>query len=266
MSLKVRKPLGPGLTRWVDGEMKRIRFSILKLKPGEGFSESLSDWELCLVLLCGECRVAVSGRDLGELGPRRDVFRDPAWAAYVPGGMSWQVEAKSELCAALCYAPGRGGEPRLIRPEDLVIRQRGRPGYERRVVDIAVEKVPAQSLLVGETFNAAGQWSSYPPHCHEKDDPGRESFQEEVYFYQVDPPQGFGYQRVYTDDRALDEAITVEHNDLVLLPRGYHPVAAAPGYCVYYLWVLAGTTRVMKPRDDPAHAWVLLGVRSSNEV
>ncbi len=256
MTLKIRKPLGPGLTRLVDGELKLIRFGILKLKPGESFGETLSDWELCLVLLQGSGRVSVEGRELSELGPRRDVFLDPAWAVYVPGGMSWRVEATSELAAALGYAPGRGGAPKLIRPEDLVIHERGRPGYQRRVADIAVEKVEARSLLVGETFTFPGQWSSYPPHCHERDDLPRESFQEEVYYYQVDPPQGFGYQRVYTDDRSLDEAITVEHGDLVLLPKGYHPVAAAPGYWVYYLWVLAGGTRQMRPREDPAHSWV----------
>lgn len=258
MRLKIRKPLGPGLTRLVDGELRRIRFSILRLNPGEEFSETLSDWEMCLVLLSGKCRMEAGPAAGGwSLGPRGDVFQDPAWAVYVPGGMIWRVRAEQELKAALCYAPGRGGEPRLIRPEALVVHERGRPGFQRRVVDIVAEKIPAHSLLVGETFTAPGQWSSYPPHCHEKDDPGQESFQEEIYFYQVDPAQGFGYQRVYTDDRSLDEAITVEHNDLVLLPRGYHPVAAAPGYCVYYLWVLAGTTRVMKPRDDPAHTWVL---------
>ena len=256
MSLKIRKPLGPGLTRLVDGELKLIRFCMLRLEPGERFGEALSDWELCLVLMKGAGRVAVEGRELPGLGPRRDVFRDPAWAAYVPGGMSYEVEAESELVAALGYAPGRGGEPKLIRPEDLVIHERGRPGYQRRVADIAVEKVEAKSLLVGETFTMPGQWSSYPPHCHERDDLPRESFQEEVYYFQVDPPQGFGYQRVYTDDRNLDEAISVEHGDLVLLPRGYHPVAAAPGYWVYYLWVLAGHTRVMRPREDPAHSWI----------
>jgi len=78
-----------------------------------------------------------------------------------------------------------------------------------------------------------------------------------LYYFKVDPPQGFGFQRVYTDDRSLDEAYVIENDTFVMIPRGYHPVSAAPGYRIYYLWVLAGGSLEMAPRDDPDHQWVL---------
>jgi 5-deoxy-glucuronate isomerase len=116
--------------------------------------------------------------------------------------------------------------------------------------------VEANHLIVGETFNRSGQWSSYPPHKHEQDVPGIESRQEELYFFRLNPEQGFGFMRVYTDDRSIDQPMVLEQNDLVVIPKGYHPVCAAPGYNLYYLWMLAGPTRTLTMRDDPEHAWV----------
>jgi len=62
--------------------------------------------------------------------------------------------------------------------------------------------------------------------------------------------------RVYTDDLSLDETYSVKDNDIVLIPEGYHPVGALAGYRIYYLWMLAGEKRILKPRDDPRHAWI----------
>ena len=94
--------------------------------------------------------------------------------------------------------------------------------------------------MVGETFNPPGNWSSYPPHKHDGRD--GEPVLEEVYYYRVDPAHGFGQQMLYTED---GECVThtVRDGDAVLLPYGYHPVSAPPGYQLYYLWGLAGAER-----------------------
>lgn len=42
----------------------------------------------------------------------------------------------------------------------------------------------------------------------------------------------------------------------MMIRRGYHPVVAAPGYDVYYLNFLAGTTPSWAAHDDPRLAWV----------
>jgi len=121
------------------------------------------------------------------------------------------------------------------------------------VHNVFVTDTHARRLLVGETFNAPGNWSSYPPHKHDGRD--GEPVLEEVYHYRVDPPQGFGVQMLYTAD---GESIThtVRDGDAVLLPYGYHPVSAPPGYRLYYLWGMAGAERRLALHEDPAHSWV----------
>ena len=72
----------------------------------------------------------------------------------------------------------------------------------------------------------------------------------------MNPKQGFGLQRVYTAD-GYDQVFVVGDGDVVTLPRGFHPVVAAPGYELYYFWVLASfRDRKLVPRDDPRHSWV----------
>ena len=257
-NLKIRKELRPGLNRLVTRQFAFLRFSILRLGPGEEFKERLRDREAAAVLLSGHCEAEAGGKALGALGPRRNVFDDLPWGMYIPGGMGYRLRALAKSELALAYAPWQKAETAvLVSPAELVIHERGNPGYEREVRDIVVDRVAADSLLVGETVNRPGQWSSYPPHKHDTEIPGKETRLEEIYFFKVEPEQGFGYQRLYSDDRSLDVALTVENNDLTLLPRGYHPVAAAPGYMVYYLWALAGPQRRMTPHNDPDHEWVL---------
>ena len=115
----------------------------------------------------------------------------------------------------------------------------------------------ADSLLVCEVITPAGHWSSYPPHKHDSDVPTKETALEETYYHRIDPPQGFAFQRVYTDDRSLDETVCVEDGDVVMVPRGYHPVGAPHGYNLYYLNVMAGPKRVWRFHNDPAHEWLM---------
>jgi len=103
----------------------------------------------------------------------------------------------------------------------------------------------------------AAHSSSYPPHKHDSNDPPNETVLEEVYYHRVDPPQGFALQRVYTDMRDLDETMAAHDHDVVLVPRGYHPVVMPHGYNGYYLNVMAGPRREWRMRNDPAHEWML---------
>jgi 5-deoxy-glucuronate isomerase len=114
-------------------------------------------------------------------------------------------------------------------------------------------------LLVVEVLTPAGHWSSYPPHKHDHDDPPRQSHLEEIYYHRIKPERGFGLQRVYAYDTALDEAIAFRDRDCVLVPRGYHTVSAPPGYELYYLNVMAGPSRFWAVVNDPDHEWILNG-------
>ena len=115
---------------------------------------------------------------------------------------------------------------------------------------------PAERLLVVEVLTPAGNWSSYPPHKHDEDRYPDEVVLEEVYYYRAPAPEAFAVQRVYREDRGLDLTATVRDGDVVLVPFGYHPFCAAPGYDFYYLNALAGDRHSMANSDDPALAWI----------
>ncbi|WP_126427129.1 5-deoxy-glucuronate isomerase [Brevibacillus marinus] len=236
-----------------------VGFAVFTLQPGQALEQETGEREVCLVLLSGIADLATRRAAWKNVGRRMDLFAKLApYAAYVPAGDRYTVAAVTRLEVAVCSAPGKGTYPaRLITPADVGVELRGAGNVERLIHNILPEQQPADSLLVVEVFTPEGHWSSYPPHKHDVDDLPHESRLEETYYHRIRPAHGFAVQRVYTDDRSLDAALVVRDGDAVLVPRGYHPVAAAPGYDLYYLNVMAGPVRTWKFRNDPEHAWVL---------
>jgi 5-deoxy-glucuronate isomerase len=120
--------------------------------------------------------------------------------------------------------------------------------------------LPIQRLVMGETINPPGNWSSYPPHKHDEEFPPEEAVFEEVYHFLLKPEQGFGFIRLYDPPRRkdrMDEVFVIQNGDTVVIPHGYHPVTVAPGYQIFYLFSLAGEKRQYGAwRDDPNHHWV----------
>jgi len=168
------------------------------------------------------------------------------------------VTAETDCEIAICSAPAEGKLPaRVIPPKDVETAERGKGTNLRHIRNILSEKAEAESLLVVEVITPGGNWSSYPPHKHDQDDLPRESLLEETYYHRLNPPQGYALQRVYTDSRDLDETMAVGDRDVVLVPRGYHPVGAPHGYDLYYLNVMAGPTRIWRFHNDPAHEWLM---------
>ena len=260
MSLLYPPPKGTGchplITRAESG-LAYLEFGLLRLEPGGRHQFRFPGVEAALVILGGKCTLWGEGFRWPEVGERGNVFEGKATAAYLPAGCEVEVEAVSPLELAVCTAPaGPGGRPVLVTPDQVATRTVGVKNWQREVQGIILTNVPAQRLMVGETCNLPGCWSSYPPHKHDVDRLPEEVKLEEVYHFRVQPEQGFGIQRIYSPESGLEECYAVGQGDTVVIPRGYHPVAAAPGYALYYLWMLAGETRVMKPNDDPAHAWV----------
>ena len=185
---------------------------------------------------------------------RADVFTERASAVYLPPGVTLDISASEPFEAVAFSTPApAGGEPAFVGPDDVQVLARGRDNYSREVHNIFVDDPHVGRLMVGETFNPPGNWSSFPPHKHDGRD--GEPCLEEVYYYRVDPPQGFGQQMLYTTD---GECVThsVRDGDTVLLPYGYHPVSSPPGYKLYYLWGMAGQQRKLALHEDPAHTWI----------
>jgi 5-deoxy-glucuronate isomerase len=159
-----------------------------------------------------------------------------------------------ELAVGSAPAEGRYG-PRLIRPEEVQEEVRGTGTNTRYVYDILPESAAAESLLVVEVRTPGGHWSSYPPHKHDRAE-GGESQLEEIYYHRLSRPGGFAFQRVFTDDRSLDETMAVEDRDLVLVPRGHHPVSAPHGFDLYYLNVMAGPVRRWRISYAPGYEFL----------
>ncbi len=238
-------------------------------KRGEHGARELTTWRLCLSP-GGSARHEVAGEEtivIVQQGQatfcagtrewrvsRRSVFEECATALYLPPGVPLLVRADTPFEAILVATPAPdGAEPVLLGPDEVQVNDRGRGSYTRKVHDIFVRDPHVRRLMVGETINPPGNWSSYPPHKH--DGRNGEASLEEVYYFRVDPAQGFGHQGLYTND---GEAIThqVKDGDAVLLPYGFHPVSSPPGYTLYYLWAMAGEQRKLSLFEDPDHKWI----------
>lgn len=258
--LHVRQELKPGYTEIVGKDyphLALVSFGIITLEAGETLQGSTGDDEVALVLLNGVFRISAKGLDPHLDMRRRSVFADKPWGIYLPRKTSFALEASEPTCIARADCPADKDCPAaLVSPDRITELSVGAHNWRRRIFNIIGPSVAASHLVVGETINPPGNWSSWPPHRHDQDNPPVESDMEETYYYKVNPAGGFGMQRVYNDERTLDEVYVVQDGDLLALPEGYHPVVAAPGYELYYLWVLAGKGRVLRPCSDPAYAWV----------
>ena len=233
---------------------KYVRFAVHRLAPRSVWRGGSRTEEICLVLLEGACEVEVGGSRY-TLGPRADVFSAYPHAIYLPPGTAFSVRADSATEIAECAARAAKRFPvRLVRPEDCGFEIRGGGNATRQIVDILPPAFPAHRLMICEVFTPGGNWSSYPPHKHDRDNPPVEVDLEETYYYRFRNGDAFGVQRLYGPKDRPDVTLTVRHGDLVLVRDGYHPFAAAHGFDAYYLNVLAGTRRSMAASDDPRYA------------
>jgi 5-deoxy-glucuronate isomerase len=236
-----------------------VGFEVFDLPAARQLQRASPDREHCLVLLAGRAAVSVNGEDFGTIGERRTPFEGKPFAVYAPAGAQLSVAAQSDCELALCSAPAAGRlAPRLIRPADVGEEVRGTGTNTRYVRNVLPASAPAERLLVVEVLTPGGHWSSYPPHKHDSE-LGGETQLEETYYHRLARPGGFAFQRVYTDDRTLDETMTVEDRDVVLVPRGYHPVSAAHGFDLYYLNAMAGPVRRWQFTNAPGYEFLTRG-------
>jgi 5-deoxy-glucuronate isomerase len=242
-----------------DAGWSYIHFAAYRLKAGERLERVTGGLETALIILGGQGTVTAGTERFSSIGRRKDVWeRQPPYAVLLPPGLGYTVEAETGLHLAVAAAPAPGGgAPRLITPADVMTEVRGEGQTQRYIQHLLPPSARAERLILVEVYTPAGNWSSFPPHKHDTEEPPAESRLEETYYYQINPPAGFAVQRVYTDDRCIDQTLAPGDGDLVLVPAGYHPVAATPGHDCYYLNVMAGPTRAWNFRVDPAYAHLM---------
>lgn len=231
-----------------------VGLEVYRLVGGARLEQPTGQQEVCVVVLSGRLDARFGSFEWVGIGRRESVFDGIApYAIYAPPGDVLSLQAATAVTeVALGWAPAARGEvPRLITPEDCHVSVRGEGASERTIHDILMEDRSAESLLITEVLTPGGHWSSYPPHKHDTHDLPRETYLEETYYHRVRRPGGFAIQLVYTGDRSLDASLRVEDGDTVLVPRGYHPVSAAPGFDLYYLNVMAGPVRQWRVTIDP---------------
>ena len=244
-----------------------VGFQVYRVSRGARIRKRTGTRELCAVVLLGRFDITFAEHEWRGVGSREGLFEGPPDAVYVPPGGVISMTAISERAeVALCWAQARkGATPSLIRGDGIEPLTRGGGRTERTIHPILMEDREAESLLVSETLTPGGNWSSYPPHKHDTDNPPAESLLEETYYHRLARPEGFAVQLVYSGDRSLDEAFQVHDGDVVLVPRGFHAVAASPGCDLYYLNVMAGPRRRWLVTTDPDHRWQLEQVGFDHE-
>lgn len=240
-----------------------LHFAARKMRQGETWQSETGRNELALVILGGVCSITSDKGQWKNIGRRANVFAGMPYTLYLPRHSRFTVTAGSALLdIAYGWCLADSDHPaRLVTPPEVEIEIRGGGNATRQINKMIPPGFDCSRLVVVEVFTPSGNWSSYPPHKHDQhivDADGRlvEADLEEVYFYKINQPEGYAYQRIYTADRSLDELLLAKDSCLVLSPRGYHPVVTAHGYHCYYLNMLAGSAQSLAASDDPDYAWV----------
>ena len=262
MNLKIALKPQQGYNKIFDvGEygMKLTKFGLLKLAKGTSYAGDTGEEEVAFVLIGGNFSATGDGWAFEVTNGRTSPFTGKPHCLYLPRHTKYEITALSDVELAYNGSPATRdtAKPTLIKPEDTRHIALGKDNWTRTSEIILDEKFDSEHFYIGEGMIPSGNWSGYPSHRHDVNNPPAELDMEETYFYLFDPPQGFGFQSVYKPDGSLNEAYRVQNYDTVAIAEGYHPLVGAPGYQMYYLWTMAGSQgRGLISSMDPAHAWV----------
>jgi 5-deoxy-glucuronate isomerase len=246
---------------------KYLNFMAGTVSPGQKWSGETGNNEYLFVLLGGDFSAETSAGIWRTSGGRRNVFSGLPHALYLPQHTKFEITPVGsflDIACGWCLAqqsyPAHFITPSVVA--GMGIEYRGGDNASRQINNILPPGSPASRLVCVEVYTPSGNWSSFPAHKHDtrQTDPVTgaltEASLEEIYFYKTDKPQGFAIQKVYNDDRSLNEIAEAHNNDVVLVPEGYHPVVAGHGYNIYYLNFLAGSDQSLASTDDPDHKWI----------
>ncbi len=256
MNPHVRAPaggFGPGLTAITrsddPGNESGIGLAVLRLARGQAWTVTL-ERETAWLLMNGTVRIRAASIDARM--QRASLFDESASCVHAAAGTAVSIEATSdaELTVYDC-ANTATFEPRVFLPADVPDEYRGRGQVRNRSLRLvrtifdATNSPATAGLVLGEVVTLPGGWSSYPPHHHP---------QPELYHYRFSAPHGYGHAELG------ETVVKVRAWDTVcILPGRDHPQCAAPGYGMYYSWVvrhLPGCPYSV-PEFTSEHAWTM---------
>ena len=240
-----------------------LSFEAREMKINELWTFDTKENELVIVLLGGNFQVESNKGNWETINGRKDVFSGVAHTLYLPRSTQFTLKATSEsLDIAYGWCESDVDFPaKFVTPENTPVVIFGGDNATRQFNDLVPPGFGCARIVSREVYTPSGNWSSFPAHKHDErivDQQGNvlEPKQEETYFYKFQKPKAYAIQQVYTKDKSLDEIIKAKHNDVVLIPRGFHPVVAEHGYHCYYLNFLAGSDQCLENTTDPDHEWI----------
>lgn len=230
-----------------------MEFGILRLAKDQVESLVDDDKESAILLIQGEVSLRWTGQK--QIIKRSSCFDENPWVLHVPKNVMVTVvgiSADSELSITKT-THDKIFEPKLYTPEECESEKRGQGTLREastRIVRTVFDysNAPYSQLVVGEVIDYPGKWSSYPPHHHP---------QPEIYFYKFYPEQGYGFSELGED------VVKLRNNDTVkILEDVTHPQTTAPGYAMYYIWVIRHIDgnpykSPEYPVFTPEHLWLI---------
>ena len=271
MKLLVRPKTKTGVYQQITSEKacwNWLNFEARLMKKGEEWRFETKEYEIGIVLLGGNFKVESNKGNWETKNGRKNVFSGVAHTLYLPRETVFKLTALSEIldiAYAWCLAE-KSFEPKFILPENTPMVIFGGDNATRQFNDLIPPGFGCSRIVSREVYTPSGNWSSFPAHKHDKrtlDKVGNllEPQQDEIYFYKFQKPEAYAIQQIYTKeedqpDENLNEIYRAQNNDLVLIPRGYHPVVAEHGYNCYYLNFLAGTDQSLMNTTDSNHEWI----------
>ncbi|MFE9607187.1 5-deoxy-glucuronate isomerase [Streptomyces sp. NPDC006012] len=231
---------------------------IVELTPGATHMFTSGDSEWIVLPLSGACTVRVEDEEF-QIRGRESVFASASDFVYAPRDARVQIASGAGGRFALAGAKCERRLPARYGPApEVPVEHRGSGISARLVRNFAsADAFDCDKLIAVEVITPGGNWSSYPPHKHDEHRPGEESELEEIYYFEIDGPNGLGYQRVFPSRPGGSDVLAeVRSGDVVLVPDGWHgPAIAQPGHDMYYLNVMAGpgATREWRICFHPDH-------------
>jgi len=264
--LLVKSMAGEGVYQRIlkeDAGWEYLNFEARLIKKGETWTGHTGNNEYGIILLGGNYKVKTDQGSWETKNGRKDVFSGIAHTLYLPRNTAFELTAESEILdLGYGWCETDQDHPACFKtPGEAAIEIRGGDNATRQINSLIQPGFDCHRLVSVEVYTPSGNWSSFPAHKHDTrklDAKGMviEAELQETYFYKIDKSQGYAIQQVYNDDRSLDEIAVAKNNDVVMVPEGYHPVAAGHGYNVYYLNFLTGSDQSLANTDDPEHKWI----------
>lgn len=240
-----------------------LYFEAREMDLGDIWKHNTGENEMAIVLLGGNYKVKSNKGDWETINGRKDVFSGVAHTLYLSRNTQFTLEAVSErLDIAYGWCESDMDFPaKFVTPENTPVVIFGGDNATRQFNDLVPPGFGCQRIVSREVYTPSGNWSSFPAHKHDErivDQEGNvlEPIQEETYFYKFQKPEAYAIQQVYTKDKSLDEIIRAKHNDVIMIPKGFHPVVAEHGFHCYYLNFLAGSDQCLANTTDPDHEWI----------